>query len=109
MRLSLRNGTFGTSSADCDVIRAKFFRFFRGFWVRIASSFQEVQKKEGSFLDSEFLIEIRLTTLVQSLFLKSLTVFFSFAEHEDITNGVPKPRLTTFNPEETHSWETIAE
>ena len=28
MPLQLRNGTFGTSSADCDVIRAKFFRFF---------------------------------------------------------------------------------
>ena len=56
----LRNGIFGTSSADCDVIRAKFFRFFRGFWVRIARSLQEAQKKGGSFLDSEFLIEIRL-------------------------------------------------
>ena len=55
----LRNGIFGTSSADCDVIRAKFFRFFRGFWVRIARSLQEAQKKGGSFLDSEFLIEIR--------------------------------------------------
>ena len=55
----LRNGTFGTSSAECDVIRAKFFRFFREFLVKIARSFQEAQKKGGSFLDSEFLIEIR--------------------------------------------------
>jgi len=62
MPLTLRNGTFGTSSADCDVIRAKFFRFFRGFWVRIARSFQEAQKKGGQFLDPEFLIEIRLST-----------------------------------------------
>jgi len=35
---------------------------------------------------------------------------YSFAEHEDVTNGVPKlHRLSTFNPEEIHSWETIAE
>ena len=74
MPLTLRNGTFGTSSADCDVIRQKFFRFFRRFWVRIARSFQEAQKKGGSFLDSEFLIEIRqisMTFHIKSLISES--------------------------------------
>ena len=73
----LRNGIFGASSADCDVIRAKFFRFFRGFWVRIARSFQKAHKKRGSFLDSEFLIEIRscasywLLNFLKSYFLSA--------------------------------------
>jgi len=43
MPLQQRNSPFGTSSADCDVIRAK--GFFSGFWVIIARSFQEAQKK----------------------------------------------------------------
>ncbi|CBY25146.1 unnamed protein product [Oikopleura dioica] len=34
---------------------------------------------------------------------------YSFAEQEDVTNGAPKLRLSTFNPEEAYSWETIAE
>ena len=59
MPLRLRNGTFGTSSADCDVIRAKFFRFFRGFWVRIARSFQEAQKK-GNYAEKRGMVLIQI-------------------------------------------------
>ena len=43
----MEQDTFGTSSTDCDVICAKFFRFFRKFWVRISRSFEEAQKKRG--------------------------------------------------------------
>ena len=73
MRLSLRNGTFGTSSADCDVINKEISGFFRGFWVRIVRSFQQAQNKGGLFSHSEFLIEIRLSAKSKKEYQKPIS------------------------------------
>ena len=47
MPLQLRNGTFGPSCADCDVIRAKIFRFFEDFGSESRALSRKHKKRGG--------------------------------------------------------------
>ena len=66
MPLQLRNGTFGTSSADYDVIRAKIFRFFEDSGSESRALSRKHKKRGGNFSTQNSLLKFVINDVIVS-------------------------------------------